>query len=126
MLPDLRSATFFRQWEFAVRHNLAASAAETWSLAELLAMAGPAEREDWDRLTLCYLETRGTLALRRAIAATYAAVSPDDVLLFSGGKEAIFTAFATLLEPGDHTILIAPSYQPLEDIPLSIGAVTAG
>ena len=70
-LPELLSASFHRRWEFSVRHNLSASAAETLALSDLLAMAEPAEREDCDKLTLGYLETRGTLDLRTAVASLY-------------------------------------------------------
>ena len=124
-LPELLSASFHRRWEFSVRHNLSASAAETLALSDLLAMAEPAEREDWEKLTLGYLETRGTLALRTAVASLYDTLSADDLLMFSGGKDAIFATFQALLEPGDHVITIVPNYQPLEAIPASIASVSA-
>jgi aspartate/methionine/tyrosine aminotransferase len=124
-LPELRSASFHRKWEFAAKHNLSASAAETLPLTELLAMAAPAEREDWDKLTLGYIETRGTLGLRSAIASNYQTLSADDLLMFSGGKDALFATFHALLEADDHVVVVTPNYQPLETIPLSIAKVSA-
>lgn len=124
-LPTLRSAEFHSKWEFAVAHNLSASAAETWTLNELLAMADPSEREEWESLRLGYLETRGTLALREAIASNYDAVGADDLLLFSGGKDGIFATLHAVLGADDHVVIITPNYQPLEEIPVSIASVSA-
>lgn len=125
LLPELRSAAFHRQWEFSVLHNLSASAAETLPMHELLRLARPAEREDWEKLTLGYLETRGTVPLRNAVASLYEKAEPNDVLMFSGGKDALFATFQTLVEPGDHVITIVPNYQPLEAIPSTISKVSA-
>ncbi|GAB2685030.1 pyridoxal phosphate-dependent aminotransferase [Thalassiella azotivora] len=36
------------------------------------------------------------------------AVTPEQVLVTNGGKQAVYTAFATLLDPGDEVILPAP------------------
>jgi len=125
LLPELRSASFHRQWEFQARHNLSASAAETLPLAELLDMAGPAEREAWDKLGLGYLETRGTALLRAAAASLYRKLEAEDLVMFSGGKEAIFATFHALLDKDDHVLLVAPNYQPLEEIPLAIASASA-
>jgi aspartate/methionine/tyrosine aminotransferase len=120
-LGELRSALIQSRWEFKSRHNLAASAAETMLLSDLRATAAAEEREDLERLSLGYGETSGDTKLRRAIAATYGVIAEDDVLCFSGGKEAIFTAFHALMEAGDHAVIVTPAYQPAEDVPLSAG-----
>lgn len=124
-LSPLRSATLFAQWESKARHNLAASAAETLSLPDLLAMADGPERDDWNGLRLGYLETRGTAALRRAIATTYDSIDADQVLGFSSGKEAIFATLHALVQDGDEVVTFTPNYQPLEEVPRLRGRVRA-
>ncbi|MQS17703.1 aminotransferase class I/II-fold pyridoxal phosphate-dependent enzyme [Streptomyces kaniharaensis] len=123
-LPDFRLETYFSRWEFTARHHLTASDAETMSMAELLALAGPEDREAWDTLTLGYTETFGDAALRRAIAGMYERVDADDVLCFGGAQEGLNLAMQVLLEPGDHAVVITPNYQSAETIPLSLCEVS--
>jgi hypothetical protein len=102
---------------------MAASDAESMSVAELLAL-GPAETADrFQRLRLGYSETWGAPALRQAIAVQYG-LEPEHVLVFSGAEEGIFCAAHALLEPGDHAVVTVPNYQSSEEIPLSICEVT--
>ncbi|MBO0715607.1 MAG: pyridoxal phosphate-dependent aminotransferase, partial [Acidimicrobiales bacterium] len=60
-----------------------------------------------------YTPTAGLPELREAIAAKTArdsslSVRPSQVLVTNGGKQAIFNAFAALLDPGDEVLLPAP------------------
>jgi aspartate/methionine/tyrosine aminotransferase len=60
-----------------------------------------------------YTPVAGLPELRSAIAAktkrdTGYAVDPGQVLVTNGGKQAVYNAFATLLDPGDEVLLIAP------------------
>lgn len=60
-----------------------------------------------------YTPAAGLPALREAIAAKTLRdsgyeVSPADVLVTNGGKQAVFQAFAALLDPGDEVLLPAP------------------
>jgi len=121
---DFRLEAYFSRWEFNARYHLTASDAETFSLEELLALASPADRRDWDEQRLRYIESRGTPKLRQAIAATYDNVSADDVITFAGAEEGLFCAMHVLLEPGDHAIVLTPNYQSAESVPLSICEVT--
>ncbi|MEW2506789.1 aminotransferase class I/II-fold pyridoxal phosphate-dependent enzyme [Amycolatopsis sp. NPDC047767] len=123
-LPDFRLETYFSRWEFTARHHLTASDAQTMTVAELLALADDDGRERWETLALGYTETYGLPALREEIAATYAGVGPEHVLCFAGAEEGLYLAMRTLLEPGDHSVVITPNYQAAETIPLSIGEVS--
>src|SRR5262245_50849458 len=76
-LPEFRLESYFAEHEFTARHHLTASDAETLTVAELLALATPEQREAFDSLPLGYLPTWGTDALREAIAATYETIDPD-------------------------------------------------
>src|SRR6266545_1487550 len=60
-----------------------------------------------------YTPTAGLPELREAVAAKTARdsgyqVQPGQVLVTNGGKQAIFNAFATLLDPGDEVLVPAP------------------
>jgi len=124
MLPDFRLETYFSRWEFTARYHLTASDAQTMSLRELLELADDDGRARWESLNLGYTETYGLPVLREAIASTYDRVAPEDVLCFAGASEAIYLAMQTLLDPGDHAIVITPNYQTAETTPLSICEVT--
>ena len=124
MLPDFRLETYFSRWEFSARFNLAGSDVETMSMASLLALAEPEERDAWSNLRLGYTETFGSPALRGAIAETYRDLDISRVLCFAGAQEGIFCAMHALLTPSDHAVVVVPDYQSLEEVPLSICAVT--
>ena len=89
-------------------------------LDELLALATPEERAEFEQVSLGYTQTFGGLELREAIAGTYDTVTPDHLLTFAGAEEAIYIANRVLLEPTDHAIVVTPNYQAAETIPLSI------
>jgi aspartate aminotransferase len=60
-----------------------------------------------------YTPAAGLPELRAAVAAKTARdsgyeVTPDQVLVTNGGKQAVYQAFATLLDPGDEVLLPAP------------------
>jgi DNA-binding transcriptional MocR family regulator len=99
-LPDFRLEVELGRWEFAARHHLTASDAETLSVGELLALAGEQERTAFEGLALRYVPTWRGEALLEAIAATYAACGPEHVLAFAGAEEAMFCALPELVGPG--------------------------
>src|SRR3954452_4065862 len=60
-----------------------------------------------------YTPAGGLPALKEAIVAKTArdsglAVTPANVLVTNGGKQAVYEAFATMLDPGDEVLLPAP------------------
>ena len=44
------------------------------------------------------------------------AVSPDDVVVTNGGKQAVFQAFAALVDPGDEVILPTPYWTTYPEV----------
>ena len=98
MLPDFQLEIFFSRWEFAARHNLAASDAQTLTIGELLAYG---DREAFESLPLSYAPTWGTPELLDAVAATYDAVSPEHVLAFAGAEEAMLRSPMKYMRPSD-------------------------
>ncbi len=121
-IEDFELERFFARYEFAVRHLLCASDVEGWPMADLLALADPEAAALWHGLRLGYTEAPGHPLLRAEIAGLYESISPDEVLVFSGAEEAIFVAANVLLNPGDHVIVVWPSYQSLHAVARSVGA----
>lgn len=89
-------------------------------MAELLAMADAHSLRLWENLGLGYTESAGHPDLREAIARLYQGISADDILT-AAPEEGIFIALNTLLNKGDHVIVIHPAYQSLYEIPESLG-----
>ncbi|MGP3962827.1 pyridoxal phosphate-dependent aminotransferase [Nonomuraea sp. 3N208] len=60
-----------------------------------------------------YTPAGGLPELKQAVAAKTGrdsgyAVEPSQVLITNGGKQAVYEAFATLLDPGDEVLVVAP------------------
>lgn len=119
-LPPFRLERFFARHEFAVEHVLCASDCETWTVDELLAL-DPDAGEALRGLRLGYTESSGAPELRREIAGLYETLEPDDVLVFSGGEEAIFALMQVALEPGERLFVHFPTYQSLHEVARSRG-----
>src|SRR5215471_5979876 len=76
-----------------------------------------------------YSPTPGLPELREAIAAKTArdsglAVQPGQVLVTNGGKQAVFEAFASLLDPGDEVLVPTPYWTTYPEVIMLTGAVT--
>lgn len=115
---------FLSRWYPATRHDLAASESETWRVAELLAMAAPADRARWDGLALGYTDPCGADFLRSRIAGLYDGIGALRIICFAGAQEALSVALRALLTPQDHAIMILPAYQPSEIALTSLCATT--
>ncbi|HUZ51717.1 MAG TPA: pyridoxal phosphate-dependent aminotransferase [Streptosporangiaceae bacterium] len=75
-----------------------------------------------------YSPTPGLPELREAIAAKTArdsglAVQASQVLVTNGGKQAVYQAFATLLDPGDEVLLPAPYWTTYPEVIALAGGV---
>jgi aspartate/methionine/tyrosine aminotransferase len=86
-----------------IRFNLTESSLRDRSLAEL------GVRLD-DQL-LCYTDHLGHPPLRELIAQRAGAgFKPDDVLLTAGAAQALFIIAVTLLDAGEHMVVVRPNY----------------
>ena len=77
---------------------------------------------DLDELLLCYGDHLGDPLLREAVAAGGDGLSPDDVLVTAGAAAALFCVATTLLEPGDHAVVVRTNYATNLETPRAIGA----
>jgi aspartate/methionine/tyrosine aminotransferase len=117
-MRDFALEVFFARWEFAAKHHMTASDAQSMTMAELLELANPHDRTEFDNLWLGYTETRGAGDLRAAIANTYDTMGSANIQCFAGAEEGIYVAMRVLLQPEDHAIVLVPNYQAAETIPL--------
>ena len=74
-----------------------------------------------------YGPTAGTPALRKAIANRYQqynsiSISPENILITPGTKQALFNVAHTLLKPGDEVIIPAPNWFGLHEVLEQVGA----
>ncbi len=113
---------YFAKWEFNVAHLLCASDPEPVPMGELLALADAETGRLWRDLRLGYTEAPGHPLLRAEIARGYETVQPDQVLVCSGGEEAVFLSLRALLGPGDHAVVVWPAYQSLHEVARAVGA----
>lgn len=114
---------YLAQYEFSAPYLLCCSDAESFSMQEILAMAGSEEKALWDNLRLGYTETFGLPALREQIAhSLYPQLNADNILCVAGAEDGIFCTLHALCEPGDHVIVLTPCYQSLKEIPAAKGA----
>lgn len=93
-------------------------------LAESGVRSLSAGRFDLDVGDLGYvIPTDGSPELRAEIAERYDR-DRDEVVLTCGTQEANFLTVAGLLDRGDHTVVVTPTYQSLVSLPAWIGEVT--
>ena len=83
--------------------------------------------KDLDRTTLEYSPSQGYLSLRQALVNYYERyqikLDSDDIIITSGGSEAVLFAFMSCLNPGDEIIVPEPAYANYMSFAISAGAV---
>ena len=80
-----------------------------------------------DRKILEYSPSDGFLSLREKLVGYYdqyqIKLSPEDIIITSGGSEAVLFAFMSCLNPGDEIIVPEPAYANYMAFAISAGAV---
>ena len=80
-----------------------------------------------DRSILEYSPSQGYAALRNKLGEYYKRygidLSPDEIIITTGGSEAVLFAFMSCLDPGDEVIVTDPSYANYMAFAISVGAV---
>ncbi|TXH24771.1 MAG: aminotransferase class I/II-fold pyridoxal phosphate-dependent enzyme [Elusimicrobia bacterium] len=121
-----------------VRYNLTESSLTDARLQDLWSDLGPDMGPDMGpdlgldqalrELVLCYSDHRGHPDLRALIAqqsqpeSASRVLSPDHVLVTAGAALALFIVSTTLLERGDHLIVVRPNYATNIETPRALGA----
>lgn len=80
-----------------------------------------------DRKVLEYSPSQGFLSLREKLVSYYKRfrieLTPDDIIVTTGGSEAVLFAFMACLNPGDEIIVPEPAYANYMAFAVSAGAV---
>ena len=80
-----------------------------------------------DRKTLEYSPSQGYRSLRKALVNYYERyqikLTDDEIIVTSGGSEAVLFAFMSCLNPGDEIIVPEPAYANYMSFAVSAGAV---
>lgn len=114
-LESFKLERYFAKYEFSAPYLLSPSDIEPLTLPELLAMASDERRTQWDNLWLGYTESQGHPELLAAISDLYENITPKQVIEVVP-EEGIFISMNTLLNAGDHIIVMSPGYQSLYEI----------
>ncbi|MBO4760811.1 MAG: aminotransferase class I/II-fold pyridoxal phosphate-dependent enzyme, partial [Bacteroidales bacterium] len=80
-----------------------------------------------DRKTLEYTHSQGLLSVREKFASYYAkcgiSVTPEEIMVTTGGSEALLMLFLSCLDPGDEIIMVEPGYANYLSFAESAGVV---
>ena len=103
-----------------ITNNLSESSVADRRLADLGLTVGPGA--GLDELLLCYGDHLGDPGLREAVAEGGDGLRADDVLVTPGAAAALFATATSLLEPGDHAVVVRTNYATNLETPRAIGA----
>ena len=103
---------WFDKYQYAVKYDIGESAVKYMTFGQL--------GLNIDDLPIRYGYHHGRPDLRACLAEQYPGLSASNVIVTSGGSEAIFLICAALLKPGDHVIIEHPNYPSLYEIPRSL------
>jgi len=111
------------KYEHDIEFNLAASTGPSWTVNELLNLAGDPERQRFLGHQLVYSRPAGADGLREAIAEMHH-VSTECVQVVTGASEALLVLMWLAAEPGANVILPRPGFTTFSALPESLGLET--
>ena len=123
-LTDFAVERYFARYEFTAKYMLSSSDCDGFPMRDVLDMASPEERSQWDELRLGYTETIGSGSLRMAIRQHYRTIGLQEIVVSSPG-EANFALMNVLLEAGDHVVCMSPMYQSLHQVAKDLGCTVS-
>lgn len=103
---------WFDDYQYTIKYDIGESAVKYLTFQQL--------GINLDELPIRYGHHKGRPDLRARLAEQYQPLTADQVIVTSGGSEAIFLISAALLKPGDHVIVEHPNYPSLYEIPRSL------
>jgi aspartate/methionine/tyrosine aminotransferase len=106
----------------AITNNLSESSVADRRLTDLGIGFGPESAGALDDLLLCYGDHLGNPVLREAVAAGGQGLRADDVIVTPGAAAALFATATSLLEPGEHAVVVRTNYATNLETPRAIGA----
>lgn len=112
-------------WEKSATYDIAQSTISSMTMGEILALDEEQGATFYERLNnekMNYGWIEGSPDFKAEVAKLYRSVDPDNILQTNGATGANLLALLALVEPGDHVIAEYPTYQPLYEIPRTLGA----
>jgi len=106
-------------YEHGIEFNLAASTGPSWTLKEILNLAGDQERERFLNQKVVYGRPAGAEGLRSAIAEMHG-VDREAVQVVTGASEALLILMWLAAEPGANVILPQPGFTTFSALPESL------
>lgn len=111
------------KYEHDIEFDLAASTGPSWTVNELLNLAGEEARQRFLGHKLVYSRPAGADGLREAIAEMHD-VSTECVQVMTGASEALVVLMWLAAEPGANVILPRPGFATFSALPESLGLET--
>lgn len=108
------------QYEHSIEFNLAASTGPTWTVNDILALAGEETRRRFLNHKLVYSRPAGASSLREAIAEMQG-VPVEAVQIVTGASEALVALMWLAAEPGANVIIPRPGFTTFSALPESLG-----
>ncbi|MGH9571750.1 MAG: aminotransferase class I/II-fold pyridoxal phosphate-dependent enzyme [Candidatus Angelobacter sp.] len=108
------------QYEHSIEFNLAASTGPTWTVNDILALAGEEMRRRFLNHKLVYSRPAGADSLREAIAEMQN-VPVESVQVVTGASEALVALMWLAAEPGANVIIPLPGFTTFSALPESLG-----
>ncbi len=105
-----------------ITNNLSESSVTDRRLSDLGIDLGSEGAQALDELLLCYGDHLGDPMLRASVAAGGEGLRADDVVVTPGAAAALFATATSLLEPGDHAVVVRTNYATNLETPRAIGA----
>jgi aspartate/methionine/tyrosine aminotransferase len=105
-----------------ITNNLSESSVADRRLSDLGLDLDATSGAGLDEMLLCYGDHLGNPALREAVAAGGDGLTADNVLVTPGAAAALFATATSLLEPGDHAVIVRTNYATNLETPRAIGA----
>ncbi len=116
--PPFQLVNWFAAAEGRFDLSLSSSDCEPLCLSDLF---DKRELPSFANCGLGYGTFAGLEQLRGLVARQYATIDKNDVLIFGGASEAIYTFMRTMLNPGDEVVVQNPMFHSLHAIARSIG-----
>lgn len=116
---------FMDKYETAIDFNMGETCVDSLKMSEILP---PSEQESVAQklldTKLTYGHIKGSPKLKKEIAALYDdSITEENVVVTNGAIGANFLLFYSLVEKGDHVLVIEPSYQQLSSVPRMFGGL---
>lgn len=131
ILADFLVEQWLNPMDSKAEHNFGTSCVKAITMDELFRVTGQDEEaflKDFSTMSLHYHhgDSTGSPRVKKAVAGLYpkANVGPEHVMMVHGGTGANDIVIMGLLEKGDNTVVVKPTYQQHYDIPLSMGIET--